>query len=76
MSDSINLAGIPTEELEVELVRRAGSFLVMGSKKITEAAALLVQQDLDAEGPIADAIQQLTAALKIVRDLKKESTRG
>lgn len=44
--------------------------------KTTEAQSQLREGDLDAEGPIADAIQHLTTALTVVRDLKKESPRG
>jgi hypothetical protein len=77
MSDPIiNLTDVSTNDLKEELIRRAGKFIVTASGKITEAAKLLVREDFDAEGPLADAIQSLTAALKIVRDLKKESTRG
>jgi hypothetical protein len=39
----------------------------------TEAQSQLRDDDFDAEGPLANAIQQLTVAL--TRDLKKESTR-
>ena len=72
----VNLEDVPTEEIEKELICRTGDFLVLASKKITEAASLLAQKDLDSEGPIADAIQALMAALKIVRDLKKGASHG
>lgn len=75
MSDpKVDLSDTSTEDLEDELIHRAGDFMVTASEKITEAVSLVVRKDYDAEGPLADAIQHLTTALTIVRTLKKEST--
>lgn len=42
----------------------------------TKAQSRLRDGDLDAEGPIANAIQTLTAALALVRGFKEETPRG
>lgn len=57
-------------------IPKALDFVGWAAEKTTEAQEMLHDEDLDAEGPLANAIQYLTIALKIVRDLKKEKQSG
>ena len=46
----------------------ASKFVGLACKRIDKAATLLAHNNLDAEGPIADAIQHLTVALNTLRN--------
>lgn len=42
------------------------------SEKFADTCVLLLDEDLDAEGPLAECIQTLTAVLAIVREKKRK----
>lgn len=56
--------------------QQADYFVSLAAERLRRARTLLETSDPDADGDIADAIQQLLTALKIVRDIKKEAQGG
>ncbi len=60
-------------------ISKALNFTEHAQRFVEQAHELLMQADTDAEGPIANAIQSLDTALRIVRECKhlsEEASRG
>jgi hypothetical protein len=58
--------------MDAELKQALEGLLSAASQQLTKAEELLNESDLDIEGPMANSIQALTAALAMARRAKLE----